>query len=74
MNPRNCLCGAEPDLRHREQTSADGRTENVFWVACPVCGAIGPKISDRDTDTETAKAEAVAAWNAMIARTRPAEA
>lgn len=74
MNLRHCLCGAEPDLKHREQISADGRTENLFWVACPVCGALGPKMSDLDSDTETAKAAAVAAWNAMVARTRPSEA
>ncbi|MEJ2343992.1 MAG: hypothetical protein P8076_05655 [Gammaproteobacteria bacterium] len=74
MQPRACLCGAQPDVRQRQQITADGTTETLYWVGCPVCGAMGPQISDRGRDAQTAIAEAIAGWNAKIAATRPLEA
>jgi hypothetical protein len=71
---RKCTCGAAPDLRQKTEITADGNSETIYWVGCPVCGQLGPRVSDRGKDKETAIAEAIAAWNAMIARVRPLEA
>ena len=74
MSLKKCTCGADPDLQEKTQTAADGSIETVYWVSCPVCGQIGPRISDRGKTKEAAMAEARAAWNAMIAAVRPLEA
>jgi hypothetical protein len=52
----------------------DGRDEVVYRVVCPVCGQLGPAIPAAGRDEASAIAEAVAAWNEMIARLRPLEA
>ena len=54
--------------------TADGRDEDVYRVVCPVCGQLGPAIPAEGRDEAAAITEAVAAWNAMIARLRPLEA
>ena len=74
MSMRNCTCGAEPEVRRETRPTADGRSETFFRVACPVCGQIGPAVSATGKDEAAAIAEAVDAWNAMIARIRPSEA
>lgn len=71
MTTRACLCGADADIKQHTQTTADGQTETLYWVSCPVCGQIGPKISDLGKDEKTAIAEAIAAWNEMLIRARP---
>jgi len=53
--------------------TADGRDEVVYRVICPVCGQLGPAIPAAGKDEATAMAEAVKAWNEMIARLRPLE-
>lgn len=68
---KKCLCGADVEVRQLARETADGGTETLYWVSCPVCGQIGPKISDRGKDAQTATAEAIAAWNEGIARARP---
>lgn len=52
----------------------DGRDEIVYRVVCPVCGQLGPAVSTEGKDEPAAIAEAVEAWNEMIARLRPLEA
>ena len=52
----------------------DGRDEIVYRVVCPVCGQLGPAVAAEGKDEADAIAEAVAAWNEMIARLRPLEA
>ena len=74
MSKRRCTCGAEADVRKRTRRTADGRDEAVYRVVCPVCGQLGPAIPAEGRDEATAMAEAVAAWNEMIARLRPLEA
>jgi hypothetical protein len=74
MRTRRCTCGAEVDVRRGTRRSADGRDEIVYRVVCPVCGQLGPAIPAEGKDEATAIAEAVAAWNEMIARLRPLEA
>ena len=74
MPMRHCTCGAEADVRRVTQRSADGRDEIVYRVICPVCGQLGPAIAAAGKDEATAIAEAVEAWNEMIARLRPLEA
>ncbi|MGA7799563.1 MAG: hypothetical protein WCC36_02020 [Gammaproteobacteria bacterium] len=71
MEPRTCLCGAQPDLRQETRATADGGTETLYWIGCPVCGQLGPKVSDLGKDKETAIAEAIAAWNEKLNRARP---
>ena len=71
MTRKACLCGADADIKHAERTTADGRTETLYWVSCPVCGQSGPKISDLGKSAAVAIAEAVAEWNAMLIRARP---
>lgn len=46
----------------------------VYRVTCPVCGQLGPAIPAAGKDEAAAIAEAVEAWNEMIARLRPLEA
>lgn len=43
-------------------------------MSCPVCGQSGPAVAAAGKDEATATAEAIAAWNEMIARLRPLEA
>ena len=71
MTKRACLCGADADIKHEAKVSPDGVTETLYWVSCPVCGQIGPKISDRDIGEKSAIQEAIAAWNAMLLSARP---
>jgi hypothetical protein len=40
-------------------------------VVCPVCGQRGPAVAAAGKDEAAAVAEAVAAWNALVARDRP---
>ncbi len=74
METRKCLCGADAEVREHTETLADGRTETFYWVTCPICGQIGPRVAADGRDRDTAVAEAVSAWNAMLARARPLEA
>jgi hypothetical protein len=74
MSKRRCTCGAEADVRRATRRTADGRDEIVYRVVCPVCGQLGPAIPAAGKDEAAAVAEAVAAWNEMIARLRPLEA
>ncbi|MEJ2646671.1 MAG: hypothetical protein P8180_17550 [Gammaproteobacteria bacterium] len=71
---RKCTCGAEPNVRRETRAAAGGGEEIIYRVACPVCGQLGPAVPAEGKDEATAVAEAVAAWNAMIARVRPLEA
>ena len=73
MQTKHCTCGAEADVRRGTRRTADGRDEIVFRVSCPVCGQLGPAIPAAGKDEATAIAEAIAAWNDMIARRRPLE-
>jgi hypothetical protein len=45
---------------------------STAWI-CPVYGQLGPAIAAEGKDEATAIAEAVTAWNEMIARIRPLE-
>lgn len=74
MTSKHCTCGAEADARRATRRTADGRDETVYRVVCPVCGQLGPAIPAAGKDEAAAIAEAVAAWNEMIARLRPLEA
>lgn len=74
MELRKCLCGADADVREATEVQADGRRETFYWVGCPVCGQLGPRVAAAGRDRDTMVAEAIAAWNAMIARARPLEA
>lgn len=74
MSKRRCTCGAEVDVRRGTRRTVDGRDEIVYRVTCPVCGQLGPAIAAAGRDEAAAIAEAVAAWNEMIARLRPLEA
>ncbi|MEJ2480751.1 MAG: hypothetical protein P8Y78_11385 [Acidihalobacter sp.] len=74
MSMHNCTCGAEPEVRRETRPTPDGRGETFFRVSCPVCGQTGPAVSAAGKDEATAIAEAVEAWNAMIARARPSGA
>jgi hypothetical protein len=74
MAMRRCTCGAEADVRRTTRRGADGRDEDVFRVVCPACGQLGPAIPAAGRDEAAAIAQAVAAWNEMIARLRPLEA
>jgi hypothetical protein len=74
MRKRHCTCGAEADVRRGTRRTADGRDEIVLRVVCPVCGQLGPAIPVEGKDEATAIAEAVAAWNELIAQLRPLEA
>ncbi|HSB25363.1 MAG TPA: hypothetical protein VLE94_19860 [Burkholderiaceae bacterium] len=61
-------------MRRVTRRTADGHDETVYRVICPVCGQLGPAIPAVGKDEAAAIAEAVAAWNEMIARLRPLEA
>lgn len=74
MSKRRCTCGAEADVRRGTRRTPDGRDETIYRVVCPVCGQLGPAIPAEGKDEAAATAEAVAAWNEMIARLRPLEA
>jgi hypothetical protein len=74
MSKRRCTCGAEADVRRGTRRTPGGRDETIYRVVCPVCGQLGPAIPAKGKDEATAIAEAVAAWNEMIARLRPLEA
>lgn len=71
MSKRRCTCGAEAHLHRRVRRRADGSEEIVFEMSCPVCGQTGPAIPVAGGDETAAGAEALRAWNAMIARLRP---
>jgi len=73
MGKRLCTCGAEADVRRVTRRAADGRDETVYRVACPVCGQLGPAIPAAGRDEAAAIAQALEAWNEMIARLRPVE-
>jgi hypothetical protein len=73
MKMKHCTCGAEAEVRRVTRRTADGRDEIVYRVICPVCGQLGPAVPAADRDEATAIAEAVQAWNEMIARSRPLE-
>jgi len=68
MEMKRCTCGAEADVRRSIRRTADGRDEVVYRVSCPVCGQLGPAIPAAGKDEDTAIAEAIRAWNDMIAR------
>jgi hypothetical protein len=74
MRQRHCTCGADAAVRRATRRTAGGGEEIVYQVACPVCGQLGPAVSATGTGDATAIAEAVQAWNEMIARLRPQEA
>jgi hypothetical protein len=74
MRKRRCTCGAEADVRRGTRRTADGRDEIVYRVICPACGQVGPAVPAAGKDEAVAVAEAVEAWNEMIARLRPLEA
>ncbi len=74
MRKRPCTCGADVDVRRGTRRGADGHDEIVYRAICPVCGQIGPAIAVAGKDEAAAIAEAVEAWNEMIARLRPLEA
>jgi hypothetical protein len=74
MSKRHCTCGAEADVRRGTRRTADGHDEIVYRVVCPVCGQLGPAIPAEGKEEATAIAQAVAAWNEMIARLRPLQA
>ena len=73
MRKRHCTCGAESDVRRGTRRTLGGRDEIVYRMVCPVCGQLGPAIPAAGRDEATAIAEAVKAWNEMIARLRPLE-
>lgn len=73
MNMRHCTCGAEAEVKRCTRRSADGSDEIVYRVICPVCGQHGPAIPAEGRDEADAIAEAIAAWNEMIAEVRPLE-
>ena len=74
MRKRRCTCGAEADVRRCTRRTLDGRDEIVYRVICPVCGQLGPAVPAEGKDEAVVKAEAIGAWNEMIARLRPLEA
>lgn len=73
MRNRHCTCGAQADVRRGTRRTPDGRDEIVYRMNCPVCGQLGPAIPAVGKDEATAIAEAVKAWNEMIANLRPLE-
>lgn len=73
MRKRRCTCGAEAHVRRRVRRLAGGGEEIIYEVSCPVCGQTGPAIAVAGRDEASASAEALQAWNEMIARVRPLE-
>ena len=74
MSTRHCTCGAEANVHRGTRRAADGREEIVYRVICPVCGQLGPAVPAADKDEARVIAEAIEAWNLMIAGCRPLEA
>ena len=74
MRTRHCTCGADGDVHRETRRTADGREEIVYRVICPVCGQIGPAVPAQGKDESVVIAEAIEAWNVMIAGVRPLEA
>ena len=74
MEMKHCTCGAEAEVRHVTRRTLDGRDEIVYRVICPVCGQLGPAVPAVGKDEATAIAEAIQAWNDMIAGLRPLDA
>ena len=74
MELKKCLCGAKATLRHKTQETANGETETIYWVGCPICGQLGPMVSDRGIGEDAAVAAALCGWDEMLARARPLEA
>jgi len=72
-NMRRCTCGAEAEVKRCTRRTADGRDEIVYRVICPVCGQLGPAVPAEGKDEATAIAEAIQAWDDMIAQLRPLE-
>lgn len=70
MEQLPCTCGARADVRLVSRRDEDGRDEMVYRVICPVCGQRGPAVAAAGKDEAVAIAEAVAAWNALVARGR----
>jgi len=70
---RRCTCGAEAEVKRCTRRTADGRDEIVYRVICPVCGQLGPAVPAEGKDEATAIAEAIQAWDDMIAQLRPLE-
>jgi hypothetical protein len=68
MEMKRCTCGAEADVRRSIRRTADGRDEVIYRVSCPVCGQLGPAVPAAGKDEDVAIAEAIQAWNDMIAR------
>jgi hypothetical protein len=68
MEMKHCTCGAEADVRRSIRRAADGRDEVIYRVSCPVCGQLGPAVPAAGKDEDIAIAEAIQAWNDMIAR------
>jgi len=71
MEMKYCTCGAEANVRRGTRRKADGRDEVVYRVVCPVCGQLGPAVPAAGKDEDAAIAEAIQAWNEMIAQLRP---
>ncbi len=55
-------------MRRTTRRNEDGRDEIVYRVVCPVCGQLGPAVAAAGKDEAVAIAQAVAAWNALVAR------
>ena len=68
MEMKHCTCGAEADVRRSIRRAADGSDEVIYRVTCPVCGQLGPAVPAAGKDEDIAIAEAIQAWNEMIAR------
>jgi 4-hydroxy-3-methylbut-2-en-1-yl diphosphate synthase IspG/GcpE len=68
METKHCTCGAEVEVRRSIRRTADGSDEVVYRVSCPVCGQLGPAVPVANKDEDIAIAEAIQAWNEMIAR------
>ncbi len=68
---RRCTCGAEAEVRRATRRTADGNEEIVYRVSCPVCGQLGPAVPLAGKTEGEAIAEAIEAWNEMIAQLRP---
>jgi len=73
MALRHCTCGAETEVRRSTRRVSDGRDEIVYRVVCPVCGQLGPAVPLENRDEDVVIAEAILAWNNMIAQLRPLE-
>jgi len=73
MSMRHCTCGAEANVQRGTRRTADGHDEIVYLVICPVCGQRGPAVAAAGKEEAQAIAEAIEAWNAMIAQMRPLE-